>query len=144
MVTINVKSSNEAKFSVEVGEAATIAEVKDAIAKAMEATNPTPVANQRLIFSGRVLKDEENLATYKIVDGSTIHLVRSGLKPATPAASSSDATAAAPATSATTASPAAASPGIAQLPNSVGSNPPVNPYTNLFNAGGAMGAGAGA
>ncbi|KAJ3190972.1 hypothetical protein HK101_008195, partial [Irineochytrium annulatum] len=71
MVTINVKSSNEAKFSVDVGEGATIAKVKDAIANAMEATAPTPVGNQRLIFSGRVLKDEENLTTYKIVDGST-------------------------------------------------------------------------
>ena len=36
-----------------------------------------PAARQRLIYSGRVLKDPDTLASYKVKEGNTIHLVKS-------------------------------------------------------------------
>jgi ubiquilin len=41
-----------------------------------------PATSQRLIYSGRVLKDTETLEFYKIKDGHTIHLVKSANKAA--------------------------------------------------------------
>lgn len=52
-------------------------------------------ANQRLIFKGRILKDENTVASYEITDGLTVHLVRGktaaaagGAQPTAPTASS--------------------------------------------------------
>ena len=36
-----------------------------------------PADRQRLIYSGRVMKNEEPLSTYKIKTGNTIHMVKS-------------------------------------------------------------------
>jgi ubiquilin len=41
-----------------------------------------PVNQQRLIFRGKVLKDENSLEFYEIADGLTIHLVKGAAKPA--------------------------------------------------------------
>lgn len=35
-----------------------------------------PAERQRLIYSGRVLKDPDALSTYKIKDGNTVHMVK--------------------------------------------------------------------
>jgi len=35
-----------------------------------------PAESQRLIFKGRILKDESTLDEYKIEDGLTVHLVK--------------------------------------------------------------------
>lgn len=35
-----------------------------------------PAESQRLIFKGRILKDENTIASYEITDGLTVHLVR--------------------------------------------------------------------
>ena len=60
----------------------------------------------RLIYSGRVLKDDDTLESYKIASNHTVHMVR-GNAPA--AASASSATAAAtPAAAATPSTTAAA------------------------------------
>ena len=40
-------------------------------------TEKIPAERQRLIYSGRVMKDPDQLSTYKIKDGNTIHMVKS-------------------------------------------------------------------
>lgn len=40
------------------------------------------VEDQRLIFKGKVLKDEQTLVEYKIEDGLTVHLVKGAKPPA--------------------------------------------------------------
>jgi hypothetical protein len=85
-VTLSVKAFNDAKFDVEVdgtcalpapvlwvGQALTVCTrpwpddgtVLD-LKAAVEAANGTPADQQRLIFSGRVLKDSDKLAVYGV------------------------------------------------------------------------------
>jgi len=60
--------------------------LKDKIA----AEADVPADRQRLIYSGRVLKDQDTLEVYKIKSGHTIHLVKSaGARQSTPASSAS-------------------------------------------------------
>jgi ubiquilin len=67
-----VKASNDTKYSVSFPLTTTIAEVK---AKLVELSE-IPVERQRLIYSGRVMKNEETLETYKVKSGNTIHMVK--------------------------------------------------------------------
>ncbi|KAG4302044.1 hypothetical protein PCANB_001927 [Pneumocystis canis] len=71
-ITVNVKASNDKKYTIEVDTDATIEEFKQLISTKADITPE----RQRLIYSGRVLKDEEKIETYKISDGHTVHLVR--------------------------------------------------------------------
>ncbi|KAK9718737.1 hypothetical protein K7432_005282 [Basidiobolus ranarum] len=71
-ITINIKCSNETKYSVAIDTEKTVLELKEAIAEKSD----TPAERQRLIFSGRVLKDADTVESYKIADGNTIHMVR--------------------------------------------------------------------
>ncbi|ODV94164.1 hypothetical protein PACTADRAFT_86383 [Pachysolen tannophilus NRRL Y-2460] len=72
-ITITIKSSGDKKYSLTVLPSLTIAELKEKISH--EADVPTD--RQRLIYSGRVLKDADTVASYKIQSGHTIHLVKS-------------------------------------------------------------------
>ncbi|KAF8539404.1 hypothetical protein BDD12DRAFT_737225 [Trichophaea hybrida] len=71
-ITFTVKASNDTKYSVSFPLTATIAEVK---AKLVELSE-VPIERQRLIYSGRVMKNEETLETYKVKSGNTIHMVK--------------------------------------------------------------------
>lgn len=74
-ISINVKGPSDLKLSVAVPEGSTVAELKGLITQA----NPDfPVDRQRLIYSGRVLKDEELCSKYGLSNGHTIHLVSCG------------------------------------------------------------------
>lgn len=66
-INITVKCSNTDKGSFAVDKAITVGEFKDVIAQQMG----VEVSSQRLIFKGRVLKDELSLEHY----GITFHLV---------------------------------------------------------------------
>lgn len=72
-ITVQVKCG-QSKWEVSVNPEKTVAEFKDEIAKVSE----IPAANQRLIYSGKILKDDQNVESYKIQDGHAIHLVKSG------------------------------------------------------------------
>lgn len=74
-LTFNVKSSSDAKYVVTVPTSMTVADLKQKLSTAEYAN--TPPERQRLIYSGRVLKDPDTLASCKIKDGNTVHLVRS-------------------------------------------------------------------
>ncbi|KAH0367718.1 hypothetical protein KCU65_g4454, partial [Aureobasidium melanogenum] len=73
-LTFTVKSSNDAKYAVTIAANSTVSQLKEKLATSDFADIPTE--RQRLIYSGRVLKDPETLASYKIKDGNTIHLVK--------------------------------------------------------------------
>lgn len=69
---VTIKGPSDLKFSVSVPPTATVLELKGIIA----AADPTvAVEHQRLIYSGRVLKDEDPVSKYSLKSGNTVHLV---------------------------------------------------------------------
>ena len=73
-LTFSVKSSSDAKYVITVSANLTVADLKNKLSTAEYAD--LPASRQRLIYSGRVLKDQDTLASYKIKDGNTVHLVK--------------------------------------------------------------------
>lgn len=71
-LVFTVKSSNDAKYPVTLPPSTTIAELKTKLSELSE----IPTERQRLIYSGRVMKDDETLSFYKVQSGHTIHLVK--------------------------------------------------------------------
>ncbi|GAA6004717.1 ubiquitin family protein [Rhodotorula paludigena] len=76
--TLTIKGGADTKLTVTVPSTATVGDLKEAIAKEKE---DHPVDQQRLIFSGRVLKNEDALTKYGVKNGVAIHLVK-GARPA--------------------------------------------------------------
>ena len=74
LVTFYVKSSNDAKYTLQVPLSMSVSELKEKLS-AEDYAN-LPVDRQRLIYSGRVLKDPDTLDSYKIKEGHTVHLVK--------------------------------------------------------------------
>lgn len=74
-INFQVKSSNDAKYTLTLSPSTTISALKEKLSGPEYADVP-PTA-QRLIYSGRVLKDNDTLAFHKVKDGHTIHLVKS-------------------------------------------------------------------
>lgn len=86
-ITITIKSSGDAKYEVSVDPSVTVADLKKEIAeKAL-----VPADSQRLIYSGKVLKDTDTVASYKIQTGHTVHMVK-GSAAKTPSAAPQAAT----------------------------------------------------
>lgn len=73
-VTFNVKAANDQKHVLTLASATTVADLKTKLSAPEYAD--IPAERQRLIYSGRVLKDADTLASVKIKDGHTIHLVK--------------------------------------------------------------------
>lgn len=78
-ININIKSSSDKKFVINIETEKTVLDLKNAIAEQTE----VPADRQRLIYSGRVLKDHDTLADCKIADGNTVHMVK-GSQPGAP------------------------------------------------------------
>ncbi|CAO3623438.1 unnamed protein product [Mucor fragilis] len=144
-INVNIKSSSDKKFVIAIDTDKTVLDLKNAIAEQTE----VPAERQRLIYSGRVLKDPDTLADCKVADGNTIHMVKGGGPKAT-ASGNAAASAATPAA----ATPATANPAsptnnsqTTQAPNA---NPfggfagmPADSQSNPFNMfGSGFGAGA--
>ena len=72
-ISITIKSSGDTKYEVTVSPTITVLELKNEIAD----KSSVPADRQRLIYSGKVLKDTETVASYKVLTGHTIHLVKS-------------------------------------------------------------------
>lgn len=94
-ISITIKSSGDKKYELTFDPLITVGELKNLIAEQSQ----IPATSQRLIYSGKVLKDNETIASYKVQNGHTIHLVKSA------GASSSNANAS---TTGSTTSPSAA------------------------------------
>lgn len=73
-VTFNVKA-NQAKWTLTLPLSTTAIDLKNKLATSEYAN--VPAASQRLIYSGRVLKDDDTLLGHKVKDGNTMHLVKS-------------------------------------------------------------------
>ena len=117
-ISVNVKGSGELKFTLTLQSDMKIIELKSEISKQKE----IPEDQQRIIFAGKILKDEDTLDGCNIKDGCTIHLVRSGMKKEVKPAPST------PSVSAPSPSTNASLPGGLSLPSfaSMGQNMPAN------------------
>ena len=73
-ITFNVKSSSDAKYVLTVPLNISVLDLKQKLSTSEYAD--LPPERQRLIYSGRVLKDPDTLASYKIKEGHTVHLVK--------------------------------------------------------------------
>jgi ubiquilin len=71
-IQINVKGPSELKLQITISTAKTVLELKQAIAEKSD----VEADRQRLIYSGRVLKDEDQLSVYKVQSSHTIHMVK--------------------------------------------------------------------
>ncbi|KAF4343194.1 Deubiquitination-protection dph1 [Fusarium beomiforme] len=74
-ITFKVKTSSESTHSITMNDTATVLDLKTKLAG--EAYENIPVERQRLIYSGRVMKNDDTLSTYKIKHNNTIHMVKS-------------------------------------------------------------------
>eukprot|EP00741_Cyanophora_paradoxa_P006092 tig00000983_g5907.t1 len=99
-ITLQVKSSTGAKFTVEVEPSETISALKTTL----EQKSEIPASQQRLIYRGRILKDDLTIESYNIENDHTLHLVRNASQ------SSTGASAAAPTAAAQTAPAATGAP----------------------------------
>ncbi|KAL9129777.1 MAG: hypothetical protein Q9217_001853 [Psora testacea] len=73
-ITFNIKSSSDAKYVLTLPLTTTVSDLKIKLSGSEYADIPPD--RQRLIYSGRVLKDPDTLASYKIKEGNTVHLVK--------------------------------------------------------------------
>lgn len=74
----------QGKKELELPLSTTVLGAKEKIAE----LGDTPVERQRLIYSGRVMKNEETLEFYKVTDGTTIHMVKAAAPPASKSSTS--------------------------------------------------------
>ena len=98
-ITLHIKGPSALKLSVTISKDQTVLQLKERIATE---NNDFPAECQRLIYSGKVLKDPETLASYNVQDSHTIHMVRAAIKTSSGASNT-------PASSGTTMSQATAS-----------------------------------
>lgn len=75
-ITVTIKAAGDKKHETKVLTTSTILQLKEQLAKEMDVS----VDRQRLIYSGKILKDGDTLETYKIKNGHTIHLVKGAAK----------------------------------------------------------------
>lgn len=84
-ITVTIKAAGDKKHETKVLTTSTILQLKEQLAKEMDVS----VDRQRLIYSGKILKDGDTLETYKIKNGHTIHLVKGAAKHSSNTGSSS-------------------------------------------------------
>jgi ubiquilin len=85
-ITFKVKTSGDKTHVITMAESATVIDLKTKLSG--EDFENVPVERQRLIYSGRVMKNDDALSTYKIKAGNTIHMVKSAQSNPTPAPAS--------------------------------------------------------
>ncbi|KAL8092182.1 hypothetical protein AgCh_034470 [Apium graveolens] len=71
-VSINVRCSNGSKFSVRASVGSSVSEFKQLVAQNCD----VPAVQQRLIYKGRILKDDQTLDSYGLQADHTVHMVR--------------------------------------------------------------------
>ncbi|GAB4853092.1 hypothetical protein Ancab_017277 [Ancistrocladus abbreviatus] len=71
-VAINIRCSNGSKFSVRIGLDLTVGVFKVLVAQNCD----VPADQQRLIYKGRILKDDQTLESYGLQADHTVHMVR--------------------------------------------------------------------
>ncbi|GKT64577.1 ubiquitin family protein [Colletotrichum tofieldiae] len=94
-VTFKVKTGQDSNHTITMAESATVLDLKTKLAG--EDFENVPVERQRLIYSGRVMKNDDTLGTYKIKPNNTIHMVKSAASNPAPQPAAAASTPAAPA-----------------------------------------------
>ncbi|KAK1970583.1 hypothetical protein LY78DRAFT_652726 [Colletotrichum sublineola] len=94
-ITFKVKTGQDSNHTITMAESATVLDLKTKLAG--EDFENVPVERQRLIYSGRVMKNDDTLGTYKIKPNNTIHMVKSAASNPAPQPSAAASTPAAPA-----------------------------------------------
>lgn len=89
-ITFKVKTSSDSTHTITMSEAASVLDLKTKLAG--ESYENIPVERQRLIYSGRVMKNDDSLSTYKIKHNNTIHMVKSAASNQQPGSTASTAT----------------------------------------------------
>lgn len=89
-ITFKVKTSGDKTHTVTISEASTVKDLKNLLAGG-DYEN-IPIDRQRLIYSGRVLKNEETIGSYKIKANNTVHMVKSAASNPSPAPSGNSST----------------------------------------------------
>lgn len=118
-VKFHVKTGKEEKLSLEMPLSTSVADLKAKLAEMTEIA----ASSQRLIYAGRVMKDDEVLNTYGVKAGNTIHLVKGAASNARAAAGGN----AGPS--------AAAAPGAApRIPTNIAAGSGNNPLAGLTGA----------
>ncbi|XP_075476343.1 ubiquitin domain-containing protein DSK2b-like [Primulina tabacum] len=79
-VNINIRCSNGSKFSVRTSLQSTVAEFKGLLAQNCD----IPAEQQRLIYKGRILKDDQTLMSFGLQADHTVHMVRGSAPAASP------------------------------------------------------------
>ncbi|CAN1134755.1 Ubiquitin domain-containing protein DSK2b [Linum perenne] len=92
LVVVNVRCSNGTKFTVRTALESTVQAFKALLAQNCD----VPAEQQRLIYKGRILKDDQTLVSYGLQADHTVHMVR-GFAPAASTPGSAPAPAANPA-----------------------------------------------
>ncbi|KAK4218280.1 hypothetical protein QBC37DRAFT_9404 [Rhypophila decipiens] len=138
-ITFKVKSSNDKVHTITMPESAKVLELKQKLATAE--FEGVAVERQRLIYSGRVLKNDDALSVYKIKHLNTIHMVKSAASNPTPApAASTSSTPAQPAIPQNMAAGASAGNLLAGLTGARFAGLANLPSRDMFGADGGMGA----
>ncbi|KAI3446343.1 hypothetical protein Pfo_003008 [Paulownia fortunei] len=81
-VNLNIRCSNGSKFSVKTSLESTVGEFKGVLAQNCD----VPAQQQRLIYKGRILKDDQTLVSYGLQADHTVHMVRGSAPAASPPA----------------------------------------------------------
>ncbi|KAL4616474.1 hypothetical protein ACB092_07G201800 [Castanea dentata] len=89
-VVINIRCSNGTKFTVRTSLDSSISAFKAALAQNCD----VPADQQRLIYKGRILKDDQTLESYGLQAEHTVHMVRGFASAASTPAATATATAA--------------------------------------------------
>ncbi|KAL0365746.1 UNVERIFIED_CONTAM: Ubiquitin domain-containing protein DSK2b [Sesamum angustifolium] len=79
-VNVNIRCSNGSKFWVKTTLDSTVAEFKALLAQNCD----VPAEQQRLIYKGRILKDDQTLISYGLQADHTVHMVRGSAPAASP------------------------------------------------------------
>ncbi|KAF0912262.1 hypothetical protein E2562_013946 [Oryza meyeriana var. granulata] len=75
--TLHIRCTNGSKFAVQADLGLSVGAFKAIVAESCD----VPAPQQRLIYKGRILKDEQTLASYGVETDHTIHMVRGAAPP---------------------------------------------------------------
>lgn len=73
-INLKVKTSDNKIHEIKILDTGKISEIKEDL----EGRIGVPIEQQKLIYAGKVLKDEDSVEGSKLKEGHTIHLVKSG------------------------------------------------------------------
>ncbi|KAK3841123.1 MAG: ubiquitin-related domain-containing protein [Linnemannia gamsii] len=70
-IVLTIRPSSGSTFTTAISTDSTVLQLKEKLA-----TADLPATSIRLVYSGRVLKDDDQLSVYSIMEGHTLHMVK--------------------------------------------------------------------